>query len=89
MAEPGAELVALVKPQFEVGPERVGKGGLVRDPAVRAEAVAGVRAWLEACGWAVRGEAESPVQGGDGNVEFLLWAALPCGAGEVAAHGSG
>lgn len=84
LAEPGAELVALIKPQFEVGPERVGKGGLVRDPAARAEAVAGVRAWLEASGWTVRGEAESPIAGGDGNVEFLVWAVRPRETEEVA-----
>lgn len=74
LAGPGAELVALVKPQFEVGPERVGKGGLVRDPAVRAEASAGVRAWLEAQGWAVQAEADSPITGGEGARESLIWA---------------
>ena len=74
LAEPGAELVALVKPQFEVGPERVGKGGVVRDRAARAEAVAAARAWLEGEGWGVRGETESPITGGDGNVETLVWA---------------
>jgi 23S rRNA (cytidine1920-2'-O)/16S rRNA (cytidine1409-2'-O)-methyltransferase len=52
----------------------VGKGGLVRDPAARAKAVAGVRGWLETRGWTTRGEAESPIAGGEGNVEFLLWA---------------
>jgi 23S rRNA (cytidine1920-2'-O)/16S rRNA (cytidine1409-2'-O)-methyltransferase len=84
LAEPGADLVALVKPQFEVGPERVGKGGLVRDPAARAEAVTDVRSWLERSSWTVRGEAESPVAGGDGNVETLVWAVLACDAGETA-----
>ena len=74
LAAPGAHLVALVKPQFEVGPERVGKGGLVRDAGARAEAVAAVRAWLGGQGWAARGETESPITGGDGAVEFLLWA---------------
>ena len=74
LAGPEADLVVLVKPQFEVGPERVGKGGVVRNEAVRREAVAGVRKWLVAQRWRVRGEAESPVTGGDGNVEYLLWA---------------
>lgn len=74
LAAAGAELVALVKPQFEVGPERVGKGGVVKDPAARAEALAGVRAFLEASGWRVQAAAESPIAGGDGNLEFLLWA---------------
>jgi 23S rRNA (cytidine1920-2'-O)/16S rRNA (cytidine1409-2'-O)-methyltransferase len=74
LAGSGTDLVALVKPQFEVGPGRVGKGGIVRDGAARAEAVAGVRRFLEAAGWRVQGEAESPIAGGDGNVEFLVWA---------------
>jgi 23S rRNA (cytidine1920-2'-O)/16S rRNA (cytidine1409-2'-O)-methyltransferase len=77
LAVPGADLIALVKPQFEVGPERVGKGGVVRDPGARAKAVAGVRDWLGAQGCAVHGEAESPVVGGDGNLEVLLWARSP------------
>jgi 23S rRNA (cytidine1920-2'-O)/16S rRNA (cytidine1409-2'-O)-methyltransferase len=74
LAAEGADLIALVKPQFEVGPERVGKGGIVADPAARAAAVEGVRAFLDGEGWMVREVAESPVTGGDGNVEFLLWA---------------
>ena len=77
LARPGADLVALVKPQFEVGPERVGKGGLVSDPAARADAVAGVQAFLEASGWTVRATADSPIAGGDGNRETLLWATKP------------
>ena len=72
LAGEGAELVALVKPQFEVGRERVGKGGLVRDEAARAGALADVVAWLEAIGWRVLATADSPVSGGDGNREFLL-----------------
>jgi 23S rRNA (cytidine1920-2'-O)/16S rRNA (cytidine1409-2'-O)-methyltransferase len=72
LARPGAALVALVKPQFEVGPGRVGKGGIVRDPAAVAEAVAGVRAFLEAEGWTVLGETPSPIRGGDGNTEVLV-----------------
>ena len=74
LALSGADLVALVKPQFEVGPERVGKGGLVSDPAARADAVTGVQAFLEASGWTVRATADSPIAGGDGNREALLWA---------------
>ena len=74
LAAPGASLVALVKPQFEVGPERVGKGGLVTDPAARAEALDGVAAFLEARGWTVLATADSPIEGGDGNREVLLWA---------------
>ena len=72
LARPGGVLIALVKPQFEVGPAKVGKGGLVRDPAARAEAVAAVRAFLEGQGWSVLAVAPSPILGGDGNEEFLL-----------------
>ena len=74
LAAEGADLVALVKPQFEVGPERVGKGGLVKDPTARAEALAVVGAFLAGAGWAVRASIDSPVAGGDGNREYLLWA---------------
>ncbi len=74
LARPGADLVALVKPQFEVGPERVGKGGLVKDEAAQADALAGVTRFLDVAGWTVRATADSPISGGDGNREFLLWA---------------
>jgi 23S rRNA (cytidine1920-2'-O)/16S rRNA (cytidine1409-2'-O)-methyltransferase len=75
LAQPGAWLVALVKPQFEVGPEGVGKGGVVRDPQARAEAVLKVEAFIEAQpGWTVAGELPSPITGADGNVETLLGA---------------
>lgn len=73
LAAPGADLVALIKPQFEAGPERVGKG-VVRVPAVRAEVVADVERWLESVGWSVQATTQSPITGGDGNVEFLVWA---------------
>lgn len=74
LAEAGADLVALVKPQFEVGPEHVGKGGIVSDPEARARALQGVSGFLEASGWRVQASADSPIAGGDGNREFLLWA---------------
>jgi 23S rRNA (cytidine1920-2'-O)/16S rRNA (cytidine1409-2'-O)-methyltransferase len=74
LAAPDADLVALVKPQFEVGRERVGKGGLVTDPAARQDALAGVVAFLEGAGWRVRETTDSPIQGGDGNREALVWA---------------
>jgi 23S rRNA (cytidine1920-2'-O)/16S rRNA (cytidine1409-2'-O)-methyltransferase len=77
LARPGAVLVALVKPQFEVGPERVGKGGIVRDAAAIADARALVRMFLEGSGWRVMGETESPIAGGDGNAEFLIAARRP------------
>jgi 23S rRNA (cytidine1920-2'-O)/16S rRNA (cytidine1409-2'-O)-methyltransferase len=69
---PGAPVVALVKPQFEVGKGNVGKGGIVRDEAARAEAVAQVAAAAREVGFAVLGQATSPITGGKGNVEFLL-----------------
>ena len=74
LAQTRATLIALIKPQFEVGPERVGKGGLVKDPADHALAVKGVLAFLEASGWPVQTTAPSPIAGGDGQVEFLVWA---------------
>ena len=75
LATPGADLITLVKPQFEAdGPKAVGKKGVVKDPEAHAAAVAKVRAWLEQTGWTVREVADSPITGGDGNVEFLLWA---------------
>lgn len=74
LARDGADLVALVKPQFEAGPQGVGKGGLVKDEAVRARTLAEVAAFLEIAGWAVQATADSPIAGGDGNREYLLWA---------------
>ncbi|ODT30854.1 MAG: hemolysin [Hyphomicrobium sp. SCN 65-11] len=73
LAASGCWLVALVKPQFEVGREGVGKGGIVREPALREKALADVRDWLAAQeGWTVLGTMPSPIEGGSGNVEFLL-----------------
>ena len=74
LARPGAKLVALVKPQFEAGREEVGKGGVVRDPAVHERVCAEAKAWVESQGWAVLGIVESPITGPEGNVEFLLGA---------------
>jgi 23S rRNA (cytidine1920-2'-O)/16S rRNA (cytidine1409-2'-O)-methyltransferase len=72
--DPAGDLVLMVKPQFEVGKDRVGKGGVVRDPSLRAEAVAGVAEALSARGWGVRAVTESPLPGPAGNVEYFLWA---------------
>ena len=71
-AKPDARLVALIKPQFEAGREEVGKGGVVRDPAVHDRVCADARAWVEARGWHVVGIEKSPITGPEGNVEFLL-----------------
>jgi 23S rRNA (cytidine1920-2'-O)/16S rRNA (cytidine1409-2'-O)-methyltransferase len=70
---PAAEWLILVKPQFEVGREQVGKGGVVRDDALRAGAVAAVRGTAEGLGWRSAGEAESRLQGPKGNREVFLW----------------
>ena len=73
LAVPGGRLIALIKPQFEVGKGRVGKKGVVRDPALHAEVCEGIRAWLDArTGWGVLGLAESPITGPEGNKEFLI-----------------
>lgn len=73
LAAPGARLVALIKPQFEVGPDRVGKGGVVRDPELHREVCDRITAWLAARpGWQVLGVTESPITGPEGNVEFLI-----------------
>jgi 23S rRNA (cytidine1920-2'-O)/16S rRNA (cytidine1409-2'-O)-methyltransferase len=74
---PGAWLVLLVKPQFEVGRERVGKGGIVRDEAARLEALEQVAACARALGLAELGRIPSPITGADGNVEFLLGLRVP------------
>lgn len=73
LAAPGAILIALIKPQFEVGRGRVGKGGVVRDPDLHAEVCADIEAWLTAMpGWSSLGVVESPIKGPEGNIEFLI-----------------
>lgn len=75
LTRPGAHLVALIKPQFQAGPGDVGKGGVVRDPAVHDRVCAEVRDWLKAQpGWRVLGITESPITGPAGNKEFLIGA---------------
>jgi 23S rRNA (cytidine1920-2'-O)/16S rRNA (cytidine1409-2'-O)-methyltransferase len=78
IAKPGARLVALVKPQFEVGRERLGKNGIVRSEADRRVAVDSIATWLSSDqGWIVDGTMDSPIEGGDGNREFLIAARKP------------
>lgn len=77
LTKPGARLVALIKPQFELSPAEIGKGGIVSAPAAHDKARATVRAFLEASGWRIDGEADSPIDGGDGNREFLITASGP------------
>lgn len=75
LAAPGADLVTLVKPQFEMeSRSEVGCGGVVKDEEARQAALARVSAWIASRGWTVQATAESPITGGDGNVEYLLWA---------------
>ena len=83
LARPGAQLRALVKPQFEAGPEHVGKGGIVRDERVHRQVLERIRAWLESEGWEVAGIIPSPVTGSDGNREFLLAASRRAEAATV------
>ncbi len=72
VVEPDGDLVLMVKPQFEVGKERVGKGGVVRDAAVHARVSEAAQTWVRTRGWDVAGLVESPITGPEGNKEFLL-----------------
>lgn len=75
--EPGGEAVLLVKPQFEVGKGKVGKGGIVRDEGLRRDALAAVERSSREAGFQTRGSVESPIKGAKGNVEYLLWLRRP------------
>lgn len=84
LTAPNALLLSLIKPQFEVGKGRVGKGGVVREPELHAEVCDRIAAWLESLeDWTVRGLTESPILGPEGNKEFLI-AAAKGGGGEEA-----
>lgn len=74
LAKPGARLVALIKPQFEAGRDEVGKGGVVRDPAVHQRVCNDAAEWVRTKGWTVVGVEQSPITGPEGNVEFLIGA---------------
>ena len=74
LANSGAKLVALIKPQFEAGREEVGKGGVVRDPTVHDRVCGEAKGWVESQAWTVLGIERSPITGPEGNVEFLLGA---------------
>jgi 23S rRNA (cytidine1920-2'-O)/16S rRNA (cytidine1409-2'-O)-methyltransferase len=73
VTDPDGDLVLMVKPQFEVGKGRVGKGGVVRDPGLRAAAVASVAEAAARRGWGARAVRASPLPGPSGNVEYFLW----------------
>jgi len=74
LTAPGAWLIALIKPQFEVGKDRVGEKGVVRDPALHTEVCELITGWMNAQGWRVAGVTQSPITGPEGNVEFLMGA---------------
>lgn len=74
LALPDADLITLFKPQFQVGPENVGKGGIVADEEAVNSARARFYAWLKEQGWTVEAECDSPIKGGDGNKEYLVHA---------------
>jgi 23S rRNA (cytidine1920-2'-O)/16S rRNA (cytidine1409-2'-O)-methyltransferase len=73
VTDPGGDLALMVKPQFEVGKDRVGKGGVIRDPSLRAEAVCSVAAAAEKRGWGAQAVTTSPLPGPSGNIEYFLW----------------
>ncbi len=72
LAKPGAMLIALIKPQFEAGRAHIGKGGVVKDPAVRAAVCKDIADWIADQGWTVEGLEPSPILGPEGNEEFLI-----------------
>ena len=80
---PGADLVPMIKPQFEVGKERLGSGGVVRDPELRAQAVLDVLASAAGLGLHVHGVVASPLPGPSGNVEYFAWLRREPGPGDV------
>jgi 23S rRNA (cytidine1920-2'-O)/16S rRNA (cytidine1409-2'-O)-methyltransferase len=86
LARPGAVLAALIKPQFEVGKGRVGKGGVVREPELHAEVCDRITTWLAGLpGWTVAGVCDSPIKGPEGNKEFLICGYYnPAGDGTLA-----
>ena len=73
LAQPGDNMIALVKPHFEAGRKQVGKGGIVKDPDVHRQVLADILAWSEQEGLSPAGLLRSPLKGAAGNVEFLLW----------------
>lgn len=74
LARAGAHLIALVKPQFEVGRQGLGRGGIVRDASLADDALVMVKNWIAEQGWDVLASCDSPIKGGSGNREFLLHA---------------
>ncbi len=73
-AKDNAQLIALIKPQFEAGKNEVGKGGVIRDTAIHKRVCQEITQWLEDQNWKVQGITQSPITGPQGNIEFLIWA---------------
>jgi len=78
VCRPDGDIVCMVKPQFEVGRERLGRGGVVRDPALRAESVVAVAGAAATLGWGTAGVTASPLPGPAGNVEYFCWFRRDC-----------
>lgn len=74
LAAPKAELITLVKPQFEVGKSGLGRGGLVKAADLSEQALKDVSGWVNSQGWIIKGSCDSPIKGGSGNHEYLLYA---------------
>jgi len=74
LAAPRAKLVSLVKPQFEVGRDGIGRGGLVKSEELALQSLENVKTWLAGLGWEVKADDVSPIKGGSGNTEYLIWA---------------
>jgi len=71
--QPGGKVIALIKPQFESGPRKLGKEGVVKDPALLGAAVRKIENWADENGWDVEGLEESPIKGASGNTEYLVY----------------
>jgi len=80
---PGGQVVALIKPQFEAGREQVGKGGIVRDTAVHRQVLEDLLTWAADQGWRLRGCTASPIEGAEGNIEFLCWLDRESGSEDI------
>ncbi len=74
LAAEKATIISLVKPQFEVGRDGIGRGGLVKSEDLALQSLGIVKTWLNEAGWPVKGEDVSPIKGGSGNTEYLIWA---------------
>jgi 23S rRNA (cytidine1920-2'-O)/16S rRNA (cytidine1409-2'-O)-methyltransferase len=74
LAAKSATLISLVKPQFEVGRDGIGRGGLVKSEELALQALEDVKKWLADIGWMVKADTVSPITGGSGNTEYLVWA---------------